>query len=68
MGIYLLHAPMVIKGVSMVLGLVALSPVSGFVAVVAVTLVVSVGLVRVVGLIPGGGVLFGETTARRPAP
>ena len=68
MGIYLVHAPVVIKGVSMVLGHAALTPLVSFAAVVAATLVVSAGLVRVVGVIPGGGFVFGEATARRPAP
>lgn len=67
MGIYLLHAPVVVKGVSMAVNPLVTTPVASFLVIIALTLLVSVALVAAVRAVPRGPLLFGEPAGRRPA-
>lgn len=59
MGIYLIHAPVVMKGVSLVLNKLIVVPAWSFVSVLFGTLVVTICIVTAVNYIPYGVLMFG---------
>lgn len=60
MGIYLVHTPIILKGVSLMLNGVIVAPLFSFAAVLLCDLAVSVGIVAVVESVPYGCLLFGR--------
>ena len=60
MGIYLIHAPVVLKGVSLVLNKFMSIPLLNYLFILIVTLILSLFFVVLVKRIPYGALLFGE--------
>ncbi len=60
MGIYLIHAPIVLKGVSLVLNTLVSHPMVSFVSVFLGTLVLSVLIVMIINYMPYGPFFFGK--------
>lgn len=61
MGLYLIHAPIVLKGVSLLLNKLIDVPVWNFISVYTVTFFISLGIVITINAIPYGNLLFGTT-------
>ncbi len=61
MGIYLLHAPIILKGVSLVLNKYVHVPIISYLSILTVTLFLTICIVRVVNFIPYGSLLFGTS-------
>ncbi len=59
MGIYLIHAPLVVKGVSLIVNKFIVDPILSFVSVLVATLVLAICIVRLITVIPYGCLLFG---------
>lgn len=64
MGIYLLHAPVVMKVVSLAVNRVVSDPAASFLMIIAASLAVSAALVRLINAVPYGRRLFGEGVSR----
>ncbi len=60
MGIYLLHAPIVLKAVSLVLNKYIHTPIISYFSILVVTLLITIFIVRAVKLVPYGSLLFGS--------
>ncbi len=59
MGIYLVHTPIVLKGVSLVLNRFLFHPLMAFVSILIGAIVVSAGIVMIINAVPYGCLLFG---------
>lgn len=64
MGIYLLHAPVVMKVVSLAANAVVSDPAASFLVIIAASLAVSAALVGLINALPHGRRLFGEVSPR----
>jgi surface polysaccharide O-acyltransferase-like enzyme len=65
MGIYLIHAPIAIRGVSLILNQLILEPIVSFLAVLFATFGVSLLIVVAIDKVPYGCLLFGRPYARK---
>jgi surface polysaccharide O-acyltransferase-like enzyme len=59
MGIYLIHTPIVLKGISLVLNAFVRIPMLSFVSVLLGTLAISIPVVAAINFVPYGRLLFG---------
>lgn len=64
MGIYLLHAPIVIRGVSIIANKLPVTPIFNYFIVATFTLAVTLAIVTAIKAIPYGCLLFGEEYKR----
>jgi surface polysaccharide O-acyltransferase-like enzyme len=60
MGIYLLHAPVLLNGISIVIGALFAQPLLAYLVLVGGTTSAAYALTRVIRLIPHGPLIFGE--------
>lgn len=65
MGIYLIHAPIVLKGVSLVLNKYALNPMLSYVSVLFATFILSFCIVAAINYVPYSSILFGTPYQQR---
>jgi fucose 4-O-acetylase-like acetyltransferase len=59
MGIYLIHQPIVVKGVSLIMNKFILDPLSSYLSILVVDFVITYGLVRLINRVPYANFLFG---------
>ena len=60
MGIYLLHAPVLVKGVSVIVRTFNAQPILSYIFVVAVTITAAYSITLLIRKVPNGTVIFGE--------
>lgn len=65
MGVYLIHAPIVLKGVSLILNKFVFDPILSFAAILITTLVLATCIVMFINSIPYGCLLFGIPYPRK---
>jgi fucose 4-O-acetylase-like acetyltransferase len=66
MGIYLIHAPIVLKGVSLIVNKLVPVPLWNFLAVLLGTFLLTIAIVALVNFIPYGVLLFGTRPSTPP--
>jgi len=68
MGIYLIHAPVVLKGVSFILNKFIFNPLLSFTSILIGVFIVTSCIVAMINAIPYGSLLFGKPYLPRPLP
>jgi len=65
MGIYLIHAPVILKGVSLVMNRFIGNPLASFASILSATLLITIAVVMLINSIPHGSLLFGMPYQRK---